>query len=274
MKFHLNIVALKFLTLAFAVSAPFAAQAHRAFLLPSSTVTAANAPWITVDAAVASDMFYLDHVPLRLDSLKIIAPDGSMIKEENANTSKLRSTFDLRLATTGTYKLSILNDNVMASYKDKGTPKRWRGLADNMSKEIPADAEDVQVTQAQARIDTFVTSGKPSTKSLEITGKGLEMQAISHPNDLVAGEKANFRMMLDGQPAAKIQVSVILGGIRYRQKLDEQLLTTDADGKFTINTANAGMYWLEATVKDDKATVKGAKERRASYVATLEVLPQ
>jgi hypothetical protein len=34
------------------------------------------------------------------------------------------------------------------------------------------------------------------------------------------------------------------------------------------------MYWLEAEVKDDKPTVKEAKERRSSYVATFEVLPE
>jgi hypothetical protein len=32
------------------------------------------------------------------------------------------------------------------------------------------------------------------------------------------------------------------------------------------------MYWLEASVQDDKAE-KPATKRRASYVATFEVLP-
>ena len=36
----------------------------------------------------------------------------------------------------------------------------------------------------------------------------------------------------------------------------------------------AGMYWLEATAEDKKTTVPQAKQRRLSYVATLEVLPQ
>jgi hypothetical protein len=34
------------------------------------------------------------------------------------------------------------------------------------------------------------------------------------------------------------------------------------------------MYWMEAEVRDDKSPVKEAKQRRAIYVATLEVLPQ
>jgi hypothetical protein len=33
------------------------------------------------------------------------------------------------------------------------------------------------------------------------------------------------------------------------------------------------MYWLQADVQDDKTSVKQAKSRRASYIATFEVLP-
>jgi hypothetical protein len=34
------------------------------------------------------------------------------------------------------------------------------------------------------------------------------------------------------------------------------------------------MYWLETTSTDDKTSLPQAKQRRLSYVATLEVLPQ
>jgi hypothetical protein len=33
------------------------------------------------------------------------------------------------------------------------------------------------------------------------------------------------------------------------------------------------MYWMEAVLRDDKTQIAGIKQRRASYVATLEVLP-
>ena len=36
----------------------------------------------------------------------------------------------------------------------------------------------------------------------------------------------------------------------------------------------AGMYWLETGTEDNKTSVAQAKNRRLSYVATLEVLPQ
>jgi len=205
---------------------------------------------------------------------KIIGPDGNLVKEQNVSTGELRNTFELQMQLPGTYRLSLGSDTINASYKIKGEMKRWRGAAENMAKEIPADAEEIKTMQVQSRIETFVTSGSPNTKALELVGKGLELQAITHPNDLMAGETATFRLMLDGKPAPKVQVTVIHSGVRYRQKLDEQTLTTDADGKLKIVWPAAGMYWLEAITKDEGSKVAGVKDRRASYVTTLEVLPQ
>jgi uncharacterized GH25 family protein len=40
---------------------------------------------------------------------------------------------------------------------------------------------------------------------LQPLNEGLEMVPITHPNDLVAGEPARFRMMLDGKPAGNLE---------------------------------------------------------------------
>lgn len=61
------------LAAALAAALPFSALAHKAWLLPSQTVIAGNAPWITVDGAVSNDLFYFNHVPLRLESVVITA---------------------------------------------------------------------------------------------------------------------------------------------------------------------------------------------------------
>lgn len=255
------------------IGMPLPASAHRMWLLPSGTSLAADKAWVTVDAAVSSDVFFADHVPLKLDKLLITAPDGSQVKPENAGTGKYRSTFDVQLAQAGTYKLAIVNQGLSASYTENGQAKRWRGSAETFARDVPANAEDLQVTQSIGRVETFVTAGKPGGKALAVSGAGLEMLPITAPTDLFAGEAASFRFLLDGKPAANVKVTLISGGVRYRAKLNEISATTDQDGKFSITWPSAGMYWLEASVKDDQAA-KPAKERRASYVATLEVLPQ
>lgn len=253
---------------------PVSAQAHRAWLLPSATVLSGKEPEVTVDAAVSNDVFFFEFRPLDLDGLVVTTPDGSKVDPENVGKGKTRSTFDLALKAPGTYRIALVGDSVFARYNDKGEKKRWRGKLENLTKEIPATATDVVVTQAQRRIETFVTAGKADDAALKLIGKGLEMQPVSHPNDLVANNEATFKLMLDGKPAADAKVEIVRGGIRYRNQLGEIAATTDKDGVFKVKWPEAGMYWLEASVTDDKTDVKEAKERRAVYAATLEVLPE
>lgn len=250
------------------------ASAHNQFLTPTSTIVNGKAPWVSFDAAAATSPFVLDHVGLNVSNLVITAADGSIVKAENIFSGKLRSSFDLKIEQTGTYKVSLVSDGINASYKENGVAKRWRGTAENFAKEVPAKAEDVVVTHAQGRVETFVTNGKPNLTAVKPTGKGLELSAITHPNDLVDGEAAQFQLLLDGKAAADVEVNLIAGGTRYRHKLDEKTFTTDKNGQFSVTWQGAGLYWLNASVKDSKSSVAAAKERRASYTATLEVFPQ
>ncbi|MGY8526714.1 DUF4198 domain-containing protein [Paracidovorax citrulli] len=260
--------------LALAALMPLAAHAHRQWLLPSATVLSGNDPWVTVDAAVSNDLFYFEHVPLRLDNLNVTAPDGNAIKAENQSTGRYRSTFDVHLTQPGTYKVAVVNNGLFASWKENGKARRWRGSPQAFATEVPANAQDLQVTQADSRLETFVTAGKPSDSVLRTTGRGLELAPETHPNDLFAGEPANFRLLLDGKPAANVDVEVVPGGNRYRDRLGEMKVKTDGSGRFSIKWPTPGMYWIEAEVRDDKVSVPQAKTRRAAYMATFEVLPQ
>ena len=262
------------LALAIAAVLPFSALAHKAWLQPSQTVLAGEKPWITVDAAVSNDLFYFNHVPLRLDKLVITAPDGSAVQPQNPATGKYRSVFDVELAQTGTYRLALVNDGLFANWNENGQRKRWRGNAASFASEVPKDAKDLQVSQSLGRVETFVTNGAPNQTALKPSGRGLELVPVTHPNDLFAGEKATFKLHIDGKPAPGLDVEIVRGGTRYRNAQDELKLTTDAQGSFSVTWPEAGMYWLETTSEDSKTSLPQAKQRRLSYVATLEVLPQ
>ncbi|NHC05958.1 DUF4198 domain-containing protein [Azonexus fungiphilus] len=248
------------------------AQAHDIWLEPSSTVLS-KAGYITVAAAAGNDKFVYNHAPLRgLEHLAAIAPDGSKVAPENFMQGKLRSVLDLNLAQTGTYRLTMASGGVMASWKEGGESKRFRGNAEAFAKNVPAGAEDLKVSESLGRLETFVTVGKPTP--LTATGVGLEMVPLTHPNDLVAGEVAVFRFDLEGKPAKDLEVVLVRGGTRYRDQKEEIKLKTDAEGKISVKWPQPGLYWLDVDAQDAKTTVKQAKERRLSYVATLEVLPQ
>ncbi|MGE0650857.1 MAG: DUF4198 domain-containing protein [Alphaproteobacteria bacterium] len=249
------------------------AHAHRAWLLPSATVLSGEDPWITVDAAISNDLFYFEHHPMRLDGLAITAPDGSETKAENISTGKYRSTFDVHLSKPGTYRIAVVSNGVFARFMENGKRRRLRGRNDQPLA-IPPGATDVHISAISRRMEAFATAGGPTREVLKPTGIGLELVPLTHPNDLFAGEAARFQFLIDGEPAAGLAVAVIPGGIRYRDKLKEMKITTGSDGKFSVTWPAPGMYWLNATIRDDKPKVKQATERRAGYTATLEVLPQ
>lgn len=249
------------------------AHAHKAWLRPSATVLSETGTWVTVDAAVSNDLFYFNHVPLRLDNLRITAPDGTMLEPANPATGKYRSVFDLQLEQEGTYRMSVVNDGLFARYVLDGEPKRWRGSAAELDGAIPAGATDAEVSQTLSRVETFVTVGAPSLEVFQVTGEGIELVPVTHPNDLYAGETATFQLLLDGAPAAGLEVEIVPGATRYRDSQDSITLVTGEDGRFEVTWPAAGMYWMETGSSDDRTSVPEAAQRRLGYVATFEVLP-
>lgn len=262
------------------VSVPAALSAHRMWMLPSGTVFSDTSGWVTVDAAVSNDLFFFDHQPLRLDGVKVWQPDGSEGVLQNGATGRYRSVFDVRLDKPGTWKIGTQMTAVMGSFKVDGVEKRLgrRGPpqpgapAPLTVADIPANATDVKLAETSTRNEIFVTAGAPTTTVFRPTGNGLEFAPVTHPDELVAGETATFRFLVDGKPAPGLKVTIIPGGKRYRNDEGARELSTGADGVLSITWPAAGMYWLNATLTDAKATTPRATERRMSYVTTLEVL--
>lgn len=260
-------------TVALAAMASTPAYAHRMWLLPSSTSLSGEDVWVTVDAAVSNDVFYFEHQPMRLDAVKAFAPDGSSAELQNASTGRYRSTFDVQLNKRGTWKLGFAMTSVSGTYDLNGKEERLpRGVTtETLAQRLPAGATNVKTTESVNRNETYVTVGEPTTTVFKTEGKGIEFVPVTHPSDLVVGEAATFKFLLDGKPVADLNVTAIAGGIRYRDDLGQQDLKTDAQGQVTINWAIPGMYWINVTTPRPEGEA-AAPARRASYVGTFEVL--
>ena len=229
-----------------AVAAPLGAQAHRAWILPSFTVLSGDDPWVGIDGAISNELFYPDHRPMQPASLKVLDPDGVESAVQNATVGKFRTTFDLQLAKPGTYK--------------------------------------VFTSTGASRNETFITRGSPTTGALKPTGVGLELQPVTHPNDLVAGEAAKFIFLRDGKPASGLEVTILPGESRYRDNPGEIKVTTAADGSFSVKWPEPGYYWMNATIPlpaEEAAPAPApaagapaapARRRGISYTATFEVM--
>ncbi|MFV1468275.1 DUF4198 domain-containing protein [Idiomarina sp. HB] len=269
------------LTTSLAVLTLFASassEAHRVWIKPSATIVSGDSEWITFDAAIANGIFYPDHYPLGLDRVKAMAPDGAAVTLENGHKGKLRSVFDVELEKEGTYTVYSASSGLSARWVDaEGERQYWppRGSQktnEDFYKEVPQNAKDLEVSERSHRVEAFVTSGAPTYDTLGPTGKGLELEPITHPNDLYTSENITFKFNIDGTAAAGTEIVLVKDGERYRDQSQPTKLKTDKKGEVTFTLNEPGMYWLEAEYTDNNGKAPASK-RQGSYVAVLEVLP-
>ena len=235
------------LALIAAFAAPMAAQAHRQWILPSSTVVSGGDAWIGIDGGISNGVFIADHAAMRLDNVKVTAPDGSDVPTEHPMQGQYRSTFDVHLTKPGTYRIANASSGVNATWMLNGVAGRYRGPEAGLAAAVPAGATDVVSAKSASRLETYVTLGDTTTEIFKATGVGIELVPVTHPNDLVVGEAATFKLLKDGQPLADAEVTVARGGTRYRDNPEETTVKTGPDGGFSVTWPEAGMYWVNTT---------------------------
>lgn len=209
------------------------AHAHRSFLVPSSTVLGASGKeWVTVDAARGNDLFYFNHNAMPVEGLVVTAPDGKAVKPNKVERFRYRSVIDVQLPQEGTWAIAVVDKGLRVRWEENGESRRWNGSREQFASSVPPKAQKLSVNDAHSRVETFVTTGKPTP--VRLTGEGLEVNYLSHPNDLVAGEPATLAFHLDGKPVAGLKDTAIRGATRYRNEVEEMVLNTDPEGRVTF----------------------------------------
>ena len=203
--------AARLLAAAALLSIPAALSAHRMWLLPSATVFSGTDGWVTVDAAVSNDLFFFDHQPLRLDGVKVWQPDGSEGKLQNGATGRYRSMFDVKLDKPGTWKIgtqmSARHGQLQGRWRREAPRRSSRSAAAGRAR--PADRRR-HPRQRDRREDhrgvgpqrDLRDRGRADHHRLQADRQGPRVRTVTHPDELVAGETAKFRFLVDGKPAA------------------------------------------------------------------------
>lgn len=229
---------------------PAAAQAARNWVLPSTTTLSGKNAWVTIDAASSDELYFPNLRPLQLDTIQVFDSEGLPVTPQNPSMGKFRSTLDVELTKPGTYKVASVSTSVMASWTEGGEVKRFRGTGAEFTAQVPAGAADLKVIRSLSRFETFVTRDAPTTKVFEPTGQGLEMIPVTHPADVIAGEAASFRFLLDGKPAAGMDVLFMRGADRWKGRATEIRIKTDADGALTVTLPEGGIWWMSAGIQN------------------------
>jgi hypothetical protein len=103
------------------------AQADSTYIKPSSTNYSGENNTVTFDAAGADHLFFLDHRPIQLNTIKVTKPDGTPGTPVNALQQRFRSVFDLRLDQQGTWRVASEQTMVTGTFMLDGQQRRVGG---------------------------------------------------------------------------------------------------------------------------------------------------
>lgn len=246
------------LLLAFA--GPSTAHAHMPYMLPTQ-FDLGKGDHVTVQSAFAEDAF-LPEVAMRNAPFHLVGPDRKALPTGPVTHLRDLSIFEAAVPADGTYRVT---SGQRAGRKGKmfrvGNEWKMRGEGG----EPPAGAEvDVQ---SMTLADAYVTRGKPSDGALRPSGKALEIQAISHPNGIVAGSDARFALLFDGKPLARTDITLFRSAGVYDGRKIVAQVKSGADGRFSLKPQDAGTYLI--LVRHRAAAPTGAETPYRSYTYTL-----
>jgi len=254
-------------------------QAHKRWILPS-IFNVSEEQWITVDATVSNNIFFSDK-PWPLAGIIVSTPDNKHAKIENKFEGHRRSSFDLLLNVSGTYKITSGGDVFFAKY-DKPIAKEGEKPTENirgfdfskLKASLPKNAGNISFAKSISRLESYVTLGALNSSVFKPENSGIELVPVTHPNDLYHQEKAQFQFLVNGKSVKDLTVMLVWEGTRHRDDEEAAILKTDSNGKVLIDLNRTGRFLLEASHHMELKNDKDFSELFMSYFGTFEVLPQ
>lgn len=243
------------------------ANADTSYLKPNFFTTA-NADIVTVQSSFTED-FPNPSVAVKSEAWTVIGPDGKALKFDTVQPFTQVTILEAATKANGTYRLStgerlgrvgpqILVDGV------------WTPFAPG--RKIPAGAQTRQ-SQTATVADVYVTRGEPTKAPVEATIGALALKPVTHPNDVYLDTGFEFRVLLNGKPAANQMVEVWREGGAYEEPAYRKELKSGADGTIKATFDKPGVYLIWTRMSADAP--KGAATPVRSYTTslTLEVQP-
>lgn len=251
----------KALVAAVALVSASAAQAHMPYVLPTQ-FDVGKGDHVTAQSSFTEDAFVPD-IAMRDAPFHLVKPDGETGEVGPVTYLRDLSIFEADLKTDGTYRISTGQragrKATMYRDGDKWVMREEGGAA-------PANATPVAV-QSMTLAEAYVTRGKPSGGALKPTGKALEIQAVTHPNEIASGADASFVVLFDGKPLANADITLFRSAGVYDGRKIAAQVKSDASGRFTLRPGDAGTYLI--LVRHRAAAPAGSETPWRSYTYTL-----
>ncbi|WP_337880921.1 DUF4198 domain-containing protein [Rheinheimera sp.] len=243
-----------------------AAVAHTPYLAPESFEPVNN--WVTLDAAFA-EKFFLPEVKFDQSEFSVTQPDGQKVKPSELFVGKTRTMLAHEVKAEGTYRFSTGQryGAVFRSWQQDGKVKNSR----DPNEAVPAGARLLAHFQSVTLAETYVSKGAPDKAALKPSGQGLELEFISHPNDLYIDTPVRARLLFNGKGLAGQKVELFQAGQTEPESKAVQQLTSNAQGDIEFSVKNKGSYLLLNRYRTDAPDGAKAPTYSYSYTAVVEI---
>lgn len=257
------------------------AMAHTQYVVPFNFAIEKNVA--TLQASAAEDFFVPDHA-IKAD-FQLTSPDGKTSKIDAVTAFQEVSIIEANTPDKGTYKISTSSER---AGKQALVDGKWQSVrAAPAATPAPANATpaaaparrflteadlkpgtEVVATSSSTQVVTYVSRGAPDNTVLKPTGKGLELDFKTHPNDIYLDQGFSFVVLLNGKPAPHASFELHRGGV----KGDSKKVQSDANGVINIKFEQPGAYLLEGSYPTPP-TDPAAKplSQRYNYTLSFEV---
>lgn len=238
------------------------AQAHTPYLAPAS-FTVPKSGLVTLDASFA-DRFFVPEVVFDQSTFTLVDNSGATSLPQTRYNLKTRVVLEHTLPGKGTYRISSGQryGAVFKMYEHNGERGSLRG-----NQPLPEGAKLLEHFQSVTLAETYLTHTAPDTGALKPYNKGLELVAVTHPNDIYQGEAAKFTLLFNGKPLAGQTLDIFKADGTGDSHKPLQSLTTDKQGGVEFTLKDAAIYL--AQVRYRHPAPKGAAAPAYSYTYTL-----
>lgn len=247
--------------LALAGGAAGAAQAHSPYLLPNA-FDLGDRDHVTVEASF-TERFFTSDIVMKSDDFHAVAPDGSRVPLTPVYLRDL-AVLEVPTAQKGTFRITT-GARIGRTAKAALVKGEWVFLQEGHAAPAGATAVDMQ---SITRAEVYVTRGAPSAGALAPTGSGLEFHALTHPDEINAGEAARFEVLLDGKPVANQAIELHAADEAHHDKPPPPVVS-DAQGRFALRAAEPGVY-LAMTRYRLPPPASGGPAKSLTYALTFE----
>ncbi|MGC1304461.1 MAG: DUF4198 domain-containing protein [Caulobacteraceae bacterium] len=282
---------------------PQVVLAHTPYLLPNAFD--AERDHVTLQAALTEDDYFNPDIAIRAPSYVETTPSGQRKDVPPAMVMKDMATFEAPLPDNGTYRFStglyvarsvrmaeigghwlmirqpgahVDHDAEHAASADVAQPAAHGADHDHEHKdddgppsvaaaEVPAGARTIEVQNIQTA-ETYVSKGAPTDTALRVSGEGLELKPVTHPNAIYVDQGFAFQLLIDGKPAAGTPFSVYRSGDIYDDHKVMAEMKTGADGAAKVSFDRPGVYLLTTHYPFGPRSPDGAPTAR-NYVYSL-----